>query len=868
MTKNKSRYLCIGKWVLVIYLLLLLLSHLISYYTPLTGKGLYDQKFTQLPTLKENNILSESVIMAYSDHNTHGEDAPVLVMLHGSPLASDFFTPLISELTRHYRLIIPDLPGFGGSSLKIPDYSSRTHARYVLALLEKLGIEKAHLLGYSQGSVVALNMIDLAGNHFTFSSLSMVSAIGVIELDLLGNYSINKALYSLQNGFFWLLQKGIPHFGWLDNKLFNYSYSRNFYDTDMRPLRGIIHTVECPVMIIHGKNDLIVSLATALEHHRILPQSELILFQGDHLLLSDQPQTCAKVLSDFIDKVEKRNATTRSSAVSERLIAAEEPFNGKQRVNKKQSLILLGLIALATWVTEDLSSITAGLLVANGSIPYFSALLACFLGIFSGDLILYGIGRFWGRKLIERPFFQKWISKEHLEQSEQWFQRKGALIIFTTRFIPGTRLPTYFTAGLARLPFFRFIVLFTLAISIWVPFLVTLSMFFGQQVMYSFNAYSKYALPTVIIAILLVYWGSKLLYSLFHYRGRRLLLSRWIRLTQWEFWPIWAQYFPIYFYICKLSIQYRLPTLPTATNPSVFAGGLIGESKASILKGLEKVNAPIPLWTVIKKNIPIAEGLNFFKAFLAQNNLDYPVVFKPDKGHRGQGVTIIRSIEDARAYLEKITMDTIVQEYLHGQEYGIFYYRYPNEENGKIFSINDKRFIYITGDGKSSLEKLILSHERAVSQASLHLRQNKKQLSRIPKEGEEIRLGDIGNHARGVQFFDRSDLLTTELSKVIDSMTIAYGEFYFGRYDIRVPSEEDLKAGKSIKIIELNGAAAESSNMYDPKYGYWDGLKILMQQWRIAFALGDQNRKRGFPPTPFKQVLMAFIKTRKKPLKK
>lgn len=120
-------------------------------------------------------------------------------------------------LAKHYRVIVPDLPGFGSSSHSIPDYSTRAHARYALELLDQLGIERAHFIGFSMGGGVVLNIAEIAPQRVR--SIVMLSAIGVQEMELLGNYHINHSLHGLQLGFVFLLREGLPHFGWLDRSM-------------------------------------------------------------------------------------------------------------------------------------------------------------------------------------------------------------------------------------------------------------------------------------------------------------------------------------------------------------------------------------------------------------------------------------------------------------------------------------------------------------------------------------------------------------------------------------------------------------------------------------------------------------------------
>lgn len=75
-------------------------------------------------------------------------------------------------------------------------------------------------------------------------------------------------------------------------------------------------------------------------------------------------------------------------------------------------------------------------------------------------------------------------------------------------------------------------------------------------------------------------------------------------------------------------------------------------------------------------------------------------------------------------------MDTIIQEYIPGCEFGVFYYRRPDEQHGRIFSITEKRFPEVIGDGARNLERLILDDERAVCMALFYMAMNDGQTSR------------------------------------------------------------------------------------------------------------------------------------------
>ncbi len=71
-------------------------------------------------------------------------------------------------------------------------------------------------------------------------------------------------------------------------------------------------------------------------------------------------------------------------------------------------------------------------------------------------------------------------------------------------------------------------------------------------------------------------------------------------------------------------------------------------------------------------------------------------------------------------------------------------------------------------------------------------------------------------------------------------------EFYFGRFDVRYDSLEDLRAGRNFWLIEVNGAGSESTHIWDRTTRLRDAYSFLFFQQRTLFEIGAANRARGF----------------------
>ena len=803
-----------------------------------------------LPEWNRDEKTGRRIHLAYRD--TRQRDRPALVLLHGSPVASTSLTPLMAELNGQARLIVPDLPGFGGSTLRIADYSTRSHARNTLDLLDHLGIEEAHLLGYSMGGGVALQMVKIAPDRV--KSIALVSSIGVQELELLGDYTLNHAVHGLQLVALALLQEGVPHFGILDRFPLNRSHARNFFDTDQRPFRRYLRELEHPTLIVHGTDDFLVPYAAAREHYRLVPQSILLPLEGgNHITVIREPQRVAPGVIDFLRRVESGGVPQRDEAV-ERLALAAEPFRWHRPVEGawRGALLMMILLALATFVTEDLTCIGAGLLVSRGAIGFFPATLACLMGILLGDVLLYLAGRWFGPPALRRAPL-KWMIKPHqVERCAAFFQRQGPALVFATRFVPGTRLPTYFATGMFRAPFWKFVGWFLLAAAIWTPLLVGLAHWIGGPLLDWFAGFGRYALLGLGAVVFLLWMILRIGVPMFTHRGRRLLLSSWRRKTRWEFWPPLIFYSPVVAYNLCLAFRHRSLTLFTAANPAIPQGGLVRESKSRILRGLGD-QPEMARWRLLAAG-EVGAMMSALESFMEGESLTCPLVLKPDVGQRGAGVRIIRSREDARAYFRTAKKDIIAQEYIPGREFGVFYYRYPEEEEGRIFSITDKRLISVTGDGERTLEELILDDDRAVCLAPFFMVELGAQLTQVPSEGQVVPLTDLGTHCRGALFLEGTQLRTEALRQTIHRISRAYEGFYFGRYDIRVPSEEDLQAGRNIRVLELNGVTSESTNIYDPKNTLWTAYGTLFEQWRIAFEIGKRNCANGARPAGLREM--------------
>jgi hypothetical protein len=188
----------------------------------------------------------------------------------------------------------------------------------------------------------------------------------------------------------------------------------------------------------------------------------------------------------------------------------------------------------------------------------------------------------------------------------------------------------------------------------------------------------------------------------------------------------------------------------------------------------------------------------------------------------------------------------------------------PGSRRGRILCITDKHFPSVIGDGRSTLEDLVWAHSRYRMQARTFVARLGPRRHAVPAADERVSLGMAGNHAQGAMFTDGYRLITPALEARIDAIAREYDGFFIGRFDLRYSDREAFKAGRDLAIVELNGATAECTNIYDPARSLLSAYRQLFVQWRLVFAIGAINRAEGRATTSrvrLAQLLRAHLAT-------
>lgn len=283
-------------------------------------------------------------------------------------------------------------------------------------------------------------------------------------------------------------------------------------------------------------------------------------------------------------------------------------------------------------------------------------------------------------------------------------------------------------------------------------------------------------------------------------------------------------------------------------------GGMFGESKYDILKKIPSEYVP----TTVLVHRP-ADRKSIVET-MRREELGFPVIFKPDIGERGYMVKRIDDENDIDDYVKNIRGSFLIQALVNEPlEFGVFYLRFPTEPIGRVISVVAKEMLFVTGDGKSTLKQLIMKNDRAKLQWEKLKISHRERLSSVIEVGKKVELVAIGNHALGTRFIDANYLINQRLSAAFDRISYRIPGFYFGRFDLRCASIEDLYNGK-VRIMELNGCGAEPAHIYDTEFSLWRALYELVRHWEYIFKIAEANRRLGVDYISHRQAFAFYRK--------
>lgn len=143
--------------------------------------------------------------------------------------------------------------------------------------------------------------------------------------------------------------------------------------------------------------------------------------------------------------------------------------------------LVLFVSGLGLPLPEEVPVLASGVLAHEGVVRWWLALPLCVVGVLSGDVVLYWIGRHWGERVLDWWLVRRILTRERRAALTASYRKHGVKIVFTARHVMGLRAAAFLTAGIARVPFPRFLAADAAAALVGVPLGFGLAFFFTDE---------------------------------------------------------------------------------------------------------------------------------------------------------------------------------------------------------------------------------------------------------------------------------------------------------------------------------------------------------------------------------------------------
>ncbi len=179
--------------------------------------------------------------------------------------------------------------------------------------------------------------------------------------------------------------------------------------------------------------------------------------------------------------------------------------------------LLLFFCGLGLPIPEEITMLAGGFLVQLGFTRFYPTLAVVFVGVLSGDMALYSIGRRWGHGIITHRRMREVFSETRMARIRKFFSDHGSKTIFIARFISGFRVGAFLAAGTIGMRPGKFLLLDTLAALIMIPLVLLLGYYFGTNIEWITDRFTRIDSLLKIVAV--VAGGAALIYLVLRRRS-------------------------------------------------------------------------------------------------------------------------------------------------------------------------------------------------------------------------------------------------------------------------------------------------------------------------------------------------------------
>ncbi len=259
-----------------------------------------------------NNIHSKKIKVGELDiHYLTGGQGDPLVIIHGGGGGAEGWLQNVTELCEHYRIYVPDLPGFGLSQPMDGDYGMSEFVKFLEDFIHSLGLKRFHLVGHSIGGGIALDYAlkfpHKIGKLVLVSSMCLGKEIALWIRILSSSIffrSLGVAAVAILKVIKWLVNlvyAPLKFVNPLPRAKINLGKSITTLEKQTTVLVNRLSELMMPTLLVWGANDSIVPVSNAYAAVQLIPDCQLHVFEGcGHSVYKQKVKEFSHLLTKFL----------------------------------------------------------------------------------------------------------------------------------------------------------------------------------------------------------------------------------------------------------------------------------------------------------------------------------------------------------------------------------------------------------------------------------------------------------------------------------------------------------------------------------------------------------------------------------------
>lgn len=270
--------------------------------------------------LSKKQVIVDGVCWPYLEGGN--SNAEVILFVHGFAADKDTWPIYTKHFYKRFRVVIPDLPGFGENVKDLNrDYGIASQTDGLVKFLQAIGIEKCHIVGNSMGGHISLNFAAKFPQHL--HSLTLINNAGIM-LDQKSDIALAveagenplemKSVDDVPRQIALVMHKPVYLPGFIKRAMYQHAqrekplldkiFWQTVAETEAMAMNDSLSSITVPTLILWGRHDRIIDVSTAHILNEGISNSECVIIeQAGHVPMAEKPAITARHNIEFIEQL-------------------------------------------------------------------------------------------------------------------------------------------------------------------------------------------------------------------------------------------------------------------------------------------------------------------------------------------------------------------------------------------------------------------------------------------------------------------------------------------------------------------------------------------------------------------------------------